>query len=45
MDLDGGAIVFAKNAEPFLKALAEKDKISDLIPKLTSLRDLRLRAL
>jgi hypothetical protein len=30
--------------EPFLKGLAEKDQISDLIPKLTSLPDLRLRA-
>lgn len=42
--LEGGVIVLAKNAEPLLKGLAEKDKISDIIPKLTKLSDLRIRA-
>lgn len=42
--LEGGIIVLAKNAEPLLKGLAAKDKISDIIPKLTKLSDLRIRA-
>jgi hypothetical protein len=42
--VDGRISARAKSAEPFLKALAEKDQIADLIPKLTSLPNLRLRA-
>lgn len=42
--LEGGVIVLAKNAEPLLKGLAEKDKIAGIIPKLTTLSDLRVRA-
>jgi hypothetical protein len=34
--------VRAKDAEPILEALAEKDKLNDLIAKFTSLDDLRL---
>jgi hypothetical protein len=36
--------VLAKSAEPALKALAEKDEISDIIPHLTHLNNLRARA-
>jgi hypothetical protein len=42
--VDGRISASAKSAEPFLKALAEKDQIADLIPKLTSLPNIRLRA-
>ena len=42
--VEGRISASAKSAEPVLKALAEKDQIADLIPKLTSLPNLRLRA-
>jgi len=42
--VDGRISVRARSAEPFLKGLAEKDQIADLIPKLTSLPNVRLRA-
>lgn len=42
--LEGGVVLVAKSAEPLLKGLADKDEISDLIPKLTDLNDLRIRA-
>ncbi len=42
--LSGGVVIVAKSAEPILKGLAGKDEISDLIPKLTNLNDLRVRA-
>jgi hypothetical protein len=42
--MEGRFSLRAKNAEPLLKTLAAKDEISSLIPKLTSLSDLRVRA-
>lgn len=41
---EGRASVLAKSAEPLLKALAGKKEISSVIPKLTTLADLRIRA-
>ncbi|HEY6559457.1 MAG TPA: hypothetical protein VI072_19365 [Polyangiaceae bacterium] len=37
----GSVAILAKDAEPILEALAEKDQINDLIAKFTSLDDLR----
>ena len=37
----GSVAILAKDAEPILEALAEKDKLNDLIAKFTSLDDLR----
>ncbi|HMJ11125.1 MAG TPA: hypothetical protein VK524_06935 [Polyangiaceae bacterium] len=37
----GSIAILAKDAEPVLEALAEKDKLNDLIAKFTSLDDLR----
>jgi hypothetical protein len=37
----GSIAILAKDAEPILEALAEKDKLNDLIAKFTSLDDLR----
>lgn len=42
---DGTLSVHARDLEPVLEALAEKDKISDIIPMLVSLRDFRAKAL
>jgi hypothetical protein len=36
--------IVAKDAEPLLEALAEKDKLNDLVAKFTSLDDLRMKA-
>jgi hypothetical protein len=36
--------IVAKDAEPLLEALAEKDKLNDLVAKFTSLDDLRVKA-
>lgn len=43
--LDGVLSVRAQNLKPFLEALAEKDVISGIIPKLTSLSDFRSNAI
>jgi hypothetical protein len=43
-ELDGGVSVLAKSAEPLLKTLADRKEISGVIPKLTELEDLRIRA-
>lgn len=36
--------IVAKNAEPVLEGLAEKDKIPDIVPKLTNLGNLKVEA-
>lgn len=42
--MEGKVVVLAKSAEPVLKALAEKDEISDIVPALTNLNNLRVNA-
>jgi hypothetical protein len=41
---EGSVSVHAKDLEPALEALAEKDVISDIIPVLTSLKDFRAKS-
>jgi hypothetical protein len=41
---EGSVSVHARDLEPALEALAEKDVISDLIPVLTSLKDFRAKS-